>query len=61
MNGRIAITLSPKGIDGISFLSSDRQAALNFYFLIQRELDVLEERIRVLIENHREADDATEC
>lgn len=44
-NGKIAITLSPRGIDTIAFISSDKKEALNFYKAIETELQVFERAI----------------
>lgn len=38
-NTKIAITLSIKGVDTIAFLSADKKEAMDFYYLIQEELD----------------------
>jgi len=50
-NGRIAITLSPKGIDTIAFISSDKREALSFYSLIRDELNYFEEKVCQLCES----------
>jgi RecA/RadA recombinase len=45
-SGKLAITISPKGVDTISFISTDRGEALNFYLSIREDLDRLDESIR---------------
>ena len=44
-NARIAVTLTPQGIDYITFLSEDKQEALEFYQFIYRELEDLQKQI----------------
>ena len=46
--GRIAITISPSGIDTVAFISANKSEALSFYSLIRDELDSFEERVRRL-------------
>ena len=45
-NGRIALTMTPKGIETISFLSADKDEALSFYLLIRDSIDDFEKRIK---------------
>ena len=45
-NTKIAITLSIHGIDTIALLSSDKKEALNFYKLIEAEIESLQLSIR---------------
>ncbi len=48
--GRVALTLSPKGIETIAFVSADKGEALSFYSLITDELNIFEQKIRRLCE-----------
>ncbi len=52
INGRIAITLSQKGIDTVSFVSSNKAEALNLFLIIKEELENFEDNIKKLIESH---------
>lgn len=52
VNGRIAITLSQKGIDTVSFVSSNKVEALNLFLIIREELENFEDNIKKLIESH---------
>jgi len=46
-NGRIALTLTPRGIDTIAFLSADKDESLRFYQIIQTAIEELERTILV--------------
>ena len=45
-NAKIALTISPNGVDTVAFLSSDKKEALNFYKLIEAEIECLQMSIR---------------
>ncbi len=49
-NGRLALILTPRGIDNVVFASSDRREALQFYLLIEEELKKFEETISQLVQ-----------
>lgn len=44
-NQRIALTVTPDGVDAISFLSEDRREALEFYQEIQAEIEDFQQAI----------------
>lgn len=55
-NGRIAITLTPKGIDTVAFTSADKKEALAFYIAISDELENFGRQIQNIAEKG-DADD----
>jgi len=54
-NSRIALTISPKGIETVAFLSTDREASLRLYSLLATALKEFEEKVK-LIASPRESE-----
>lgn len=47
---KIAISLTPKGIDTVAFIRN-KDAALRFYLLIERDMKIFEESVRRLVKD----------
>ena len=48
MNGKIALAITPKGIETVAFVQ-DKKAALEFYTLIQEEIRTFESRVLFIV------------
>jgi len=60
VNGKLALVLSPGGVDNIVFTSSDRKESLGFYLLIEEEIRKFEVNITLLAKKKGERENGIE-
>lgn len=54
VHGKLALVLSPKGVDNIVFTSLDRKESLGFYLLIEEEIQKFEANFTLLAKKRQE-------